>query len=426
VAVEQGQSLRRSKTQRFVSPLSAHADAKTQRFVSTLAGITAGGLTGGSEGARIGSDVALSAEIHNRQLHQREIALINANAADFAKQKGITLAKAKELLAQAALHNVDSWYAGLSVDPDAQKFIANLAAQNGGTFKDNLGRTQHLFDERDNPAMYNNHAVNANTLFDNNARDLYSASGYRRSHIVRSIADTGQLQGESAQTQRDFIAYAVANAKAGGDKAYTDAAIRATIDARRNGVVSLNEIYDPKTPYGYAQDQNLKNLGRAVAVLSVGNIKSNGNVIVRLSNGKRVEVPKEALVRGSDGKVEINRRYLERARADGKQYIDTIKPENRPFNQELENLNKKLASDAQLSQINAGQGEKIAGKGAKTLLHDSPRLEAQHGGKAEDWSKIRSDSYKRSDGTTQEIHAYENKSIGKVVEHKTKIQGTAK
>jgi hypothetical protein len=151
--------------------------------------------------------------------------------------------------------------------------------------------------------LYENHAVNANTIFDPNAQDIYRNSGYRTPNIARSIANSAQLQGESAQTQRDFITNTVTRAKATGNKAYEDAAIRATIDARRNGVVSLKEIYDSKTPYAYAQDQNIKDLGQAVAVASVGNIKSNGNVLVRLKDGTTKEVPASAVVKGRDGKV---------------------------------------------------------------------------------------------------------------------------
>jgi hypothetical protein len=47
--------------------------------------------------------------------------------------------------------------------------------------------------------LYENHAVNANTIFDPNAQDIYRNSGYRTPNIARSIANSAQLQGESAQ-----------------------------------------------------------------------------------------------------------------------------------------------------------------------------------------------------------------------------------
>jgi hypothetical protein len=88
--------------------VSAHADPKTQRFVSTLVGITAGGIAGGSEGARIGSDVALSAEIHNRQLHQREIEWIQKHIGDFSAITGLSPENARRLLTVAGMTLVDA------------------------------------------------------------------------------------------------------------------------------------------------------------------------------------------------------------------------------------------------------------------------------------------------------------------------------
>ena len=291
-------------------PATKGASDATQQWASAIIGAVAGGGTGAATG--------LQGEKYNRQLHQKEIELIKKNAGAFAAYykkktgKALSQKEAEAMLAQAALHNVDSWYAGTNVNSDAENFIEDLARSHGGTFKDNQGRTQHLFDERGNE-MYKRHAVNANTVFDPQAQDLYRSTGYNPANIARSIAESAQLQKESAATQKEFIAHAVDAAKSTGNAAYRDAAIRATVDARRNGVVDAS--YDTNTPVGWAMDQNVKNYGKAMAVASVGNIKSNGNVIVKLANGKRVEVPKEAVVNGRDGKVRINTRYLER---DGK------------------------------------------------------------------------------------------------------------
>ncbi len=84
-------------------------------------------------------------------------------------------------------------------------------------------------------------------------------------------------------------------------------------------------------------------------------------------------------------------------------------------------LNKALASEAQTTKILAGQGEAIAGAGTDVALRDSPRLAAQHGGDAGDWSKVSGGNHVAPDGTKIETHGYENKSTGQVVELKTKL-----
>jgi len=90
---------------------------------------------------------------------------------------------------------------------------------------------------------------------------------------------------------------------------------------------------------------------------------------------------------------------------------------------ELIQLNKQLASEAQMSELMAGQGKPIAGAGTSTVLRDAPRLVAEHGGIASDWAKVRSFSYEAADGVKWEIHAYQNTVTGKIVEFKTKFAG---
>ncbi|CAM4116799.1 Uncharacterised protein [Yersinia intermedia] len=61
----------------------------------------------------------------------------------------------------------------------------------------------------------------------------------------------------------------------------------------------------------------------------------------------------------------------------------------------------------------------MAGYGSDAVLRDSTRLVAEYGGKASDWSKVSSQSYKAADGTVFEIHAYRNAVTGQLVEPKT-------
>jgi RHS repeat-associated protein len=89
---------------------------------------------------------------------------------------------------------------------------------------------------------------------------------------------------------------------------------------------------------------------------------------------------------------------------------------------ELTLLNKKLASEAQVAELTSGGGEPIAGAGTKVTLRAAGRLAAEHGGKPEDWAKVRSSNYKAEDGTSFETHANRNTKTGEVKELKTKFQ----
>lgn len=83
------------------------------------------------------------------------------------------------------------------------------------------------------------------------------------------------------------------------------------------------------------------------------------------------------------------------------------------------NLNKSLANEAQLADLVKNGGMSVAGHGAKKELRDAPRLVAEYGGNASDWSKVTSESYKAADGTIFEIHAYRNAVTGQLVEPKS-------
>lgn len=88
------------------------------------------------------------------------------------------------------------------------------------------------------------------------------------------------------------------------------------------------------------------------------------------------------------------------------------------------NLHKQLASEEQVGQLTSGQGQPMAGAGTNKEIRDSARLAATYGGKAEDWSKIKSTTRKQDVGYGSKIetHAYENKSTDQVVELKTKLK----
>ena len=84
-------------------------------------------------------------------------------------------------------------------------------------------------------------------------------------------------------------------------------------------------------------------------------------------------------------------------------------------------LNKQLASQEQVGELNSGVAERIAGAGTNKPLRDAPRLANEYGGEAGDWAKIGSSNRKHLDGFSQETHAYQNVKTGQIVEHKSKI-----
>ena len=85
-------------------------------------------------------------------------------------------------------------------------------------------------------------------------------------------------------------------------------------------------------------------------------------------------------------------------------------------------LEKMLASESQLADVMAGKGAVIAGSGSDTVLRDSPRLSAVHGGEQADWAKVTSSTHTASDGSKFATHAYQNTKTGLVVEPKTKLE----
>jgi hypothetical protein len=89
--------------------------------------------------------------------------------------------------------------------------------------------------------------------------------------------------------------------------------------------------------------------------------------------------------------------------------------------QNLELLNRSLASEAQVCELASGEGKVMAGNGGRVILRDEPRLIDIYGGQEGDWQKVGSSHYSSSGGASFETHAYRNSKTGEVVEYKTKI-----
>jgi RHS repeat-associated protein len=95
-----------------------------------------------------------------------------------------------------------------------------------------------------------------------------------------------------------------------------------------------------------------------------------------------------------------------------------LAPEEAGTNEELVNLNKSLASEAQMGET----GTAIMGGDTGVPLKQADRLASQYGGEPGDWQKMTSSNYKAADGSMVETHWYQNDAInsGKV-EIKSKI-----
>ena len=86
-------------------------------------------------------------------------------------------------------------------------------------------------------------------------------------------------------------------------------------------------------------------------------------------------------------------------------------------------LQKQLAEEELYSEAQNGIGYSMAGKYAvrSRSIDDVQRLVRQYGGQIGDWSKMSVNGARKfSDGTTLEVHWYENDTLGLRVEFKQK------
>jgi hypothetical protein len=334
-------------------PATAHADDATQQWASAAIGAIAGGGTGAS--------TARDGEEYNRQLHQREIALIRDNAAAFAAQQGITPEEALKILSSTALAGVDSEHAQhFGIDAEAQAFLQTLAEQNGGVAfvaeGDTRGRTQHMFQETDS-SLYNNHAVNANALFTNGAREVYDGANANLTPRAQEIY--GDKEHYPDLRPQSYYANTVANLATGsrdlaneGQETYANVIIHASElsnddtlreseraelrNASQTGVqqgmhnggidpdsISMFNVNDKDANGALTTGAQLSRIrmgGRVDATnalnmatigVAIKNMTKlpNGRVRVELEDGRAVEVPQSAVVIGPNGGKGIKTSY---------------------------------------------------------------------------------------------------------------------
>jgi hypothetical protein len=80
------------------------------------------------------------------------------------------------------------------------------------------------------------------------------------------------------------------------------------------------------------------------------------------------------------------------------------------------------AAARQLEQLRRDGGKEIAGPRSEKPVIDEPRLLAEHGGRAGDWTKVTSRAIEMERGM-METHAYRNTKTGEIVEPELKFQG---
>ncbi|WP_353400582.1 polymorphic toxin type 43 domain-containing protein [Hydrogenophaga sp. 5NK40-0174] len=144
--------------------------------LSRLMGAAGALLVGGdADSMNLAAATALNAAQNNRQLHVTEEALINANAARYAAERGgISEDQARKELTEQALKQVDSDWSKKPHNAEAAAFLDMLRSENANGENFTAATGQNLFDETNNALLYNNHALNSQFLNDATMRELYN------------------------------------------------------------------------------------------------------------------------------------------------------------------------------------------------------------------------------------------------------------
>jgi len=80
-----------------ISPLSSNYSDQTKLAISQLSGTLVGAAINGDAGANTGYNIATSAQLYNRKLHEKEIQLIKQKAKEYAKINNLSEDEARKL-----------------------------------------------------------------------------------------------------------------------------------------------------------------------------------------------------------------------------------------------------------------------------------------------------------------------------------------
>ena len=111
----------------MLSPLSKNLNKNEQILTSQLIGILSGAIINSEAGAKQGYNLTTSAELNNRQLHQKEIEFIKEKAQEFAIENGISKDEAISRLSSQALRQTDNLWSLMLGNEDikAKEFLSN-------------------------------------------------------------------------------------------------------------------------------------------------------------------------------------------------------------------------------------------------------------------------------------------------------------
>jgi hypothetical protein len=233
-------------TNELISPLTKTYSPTTRLAISQITGALSGYAVSKNKGATTGYNISTSAELYNRQLHQKEIEWIKSHANSFAKANNLSKQQAKQLLTLGALGMVDA--------------SSNVQIQ---------------------------HLIRNNIL---NQKQIINAQNFIKEHVVK----------EKATFQDEYRHY--------GDVLVSpDSKTQMMFTVNKEQYFNTN--YNPNTNLGGIIDNSL-DIIPIVKELAIGvnGIKEVG-VAGAKAIGKKldtsVEVPKEAIVKNGDGRVKV-------------------------------------------------------------------------------------------------------------------------
>jgi len=307
------------------SPLTSHASLSHQQALSYLTGGLAGLMVDGAEGVDTGARVALSAEIYNRQLHHKEIEWLKdrENIEAFRKYyreytgKEIGFDEAASLLAKGGVSLVDGgWNERFGSDPavkEAMDFIKERYegesllwyAEPDGTLRSTKAFAPSLEEYGDRYGALVEFAKNKEfyeTHLDLSTPSMGDPAGYMEGiaspvvTLFRSVQTDpwGTLEsvGESVLHPIDSLYAAGMQLRTSYEKGRLDSL--------------MGDDYAMSRHYG----ETLSGAVWALVGKATGSVvKAGSSYFTKLQDGSWVEVPRDAVVKGKDGRIFIKEQY---------------------------------------------------------------------------------------------------------------------
>jgi hypothetical protein len=165
---------------------TALSDEAQQRNTQLLGGIAAAFASGGDTSATmLASNIALSGMANNRQLHREEAEWIRNNAADLARELGVSVETAKAMLTGELLRRVSDDFSNIAPNERVARFIdanapqslvvdgQNLFAELARDSKEYRNSAINISNLRDYAALYQSFTPKVMGLQDNRTEDYF-------------------------------------------------------------------------------------------------------------------------------------------------------------------------------------------------------------------------------------------------------------